>query len=342
MCTDWKIEHPGFKTDHNIVSVLITSENMPFIGKGRWAIPVGLLKNQKLKKETQALAKQLQTEVEQVTTENRNKHDPQIALKTFKKDVVELYKNYHQTYQPKLENAIRSLQNELENKGDAPNLTTDEIDEHSKLIAERIEALEKKRRDSAKLLSTARNRLEGETMSKHWARSAKESTPRDTICALRNPLQNPTRQETRTERMAELAKEYHEELLKVDRDPSKEPDEERLTETTANINARLSPENTEKLRQHLNEEEVTAAMMKTANEKAAGLDSIPIELWKMLHQQYKSAKVNERHRNCNITSVLTKVFKDIAENGITAGTAFNKGWMCPIYKKKEADNIANY
>ena len=56
-CMDWTIEHPGFKTDHNLVSVLITSENMPFIGKGRWATPVGLLKNQKLKKETQALAK---------------------------------------------------------------------------------------------------------------------------------------------------------------------------------------------------------------------------------------------------------------------------------------------
>lgn len=83
-------------------------------------------------------------------------------------------------------------------------------------------------------------------------------------------------------------------------------------------------------------------MMETANDKAAGLDGIPIELWKLLHQQYKSAKANEKHKYCNITIVLTKIFKDIAENGITEGSAFNEGWMCPIYKKKEADNIANY
>ena len=131
------------------MSVLVTSENMPFIGRGRWAIPVGLLKNQKLKRETQALARRLQTEVELVTVENRDEHNPQIALKTFKKDVVELYREYRRTHQPKLENTIRSLQRELENKGNAPSLTMDEIHEQLKLIAERIEALEKKGRDGA-------------------------------------------------------------------------------------------------------------------------------------------------------------------------------------------------
>lgn len=36
------------------------------------------------------------------------------------------------------------------------------------------------------------------------------------------------------------------------------------------------------------------------------------------------------------------MFNDIAHHGITEGTNFNEGWMCPIYKKKEVDNIANY
>ena len=39
---------------------------------------------------------------------------------------------------------------------------------------------------------------------------------------------------------------------------------------------------------------------------------------------------------------MARVFKDVSVNGITGGTNFNEGWMCPIYKKKEADNIANY
>ena len=40
--------------------------------------------------------------------------------------------------------------------------------------------------------------------------------------------------------------------------------------------------------------------------------------------------------------VLAYVFNNIARHGIVEGTGFNEGWMCPIYKKKEADNIANY
>lgn len=170
-CTDWKIEHPGLRTDHSLVGVQVTSENMPFIGKGRWAVPVGLLKNKKLKKELQELAQKLQSEVEQSTPESRAEHDPQMALKAFKTNVVGLYRDYQQTHQPKLENTIRSLRRELEGKVDTPNLTVDEIQEQSKLIVERIEALEKKRRDGVRLLGVARDRLEGETMSKHWVRS---------------------------------------------------------------------------------------------------------------------------------------------------------------------------
>ena len=341
-CTDWKIEHPGFGTDHSLVSVQVTSENMPFIGRGRWAIPVNLLKNKQLKKETQELARKLQSDVEQAALMNRATGDPQLAMKTFKTKVVELYKSYQKTHQPRLENAIKSLQKELENKADAPDLTADEVQEQSMLITERINALEKKRRDEARLLSSARNRLEGETMSKHWVRSAREAAPRDTIRALRNPLGDQTRQETRSDKMAEIAKEYHEQLLAIDRNPGEEPDERRLTKVLENVNAKLSPEGISTLRGDINEEEIAVAIMSTANDKVAGLDGVPVELWKLLHQQYKSAKENERHKYCNITAVLAKIFKNISMNGVTDGTNFSEGWMCPIYKKKEADNIANY
>ncbi|KAF9783471.1 Endonuclease/exonuclease/phosphatase, partial [Thelephora terrestris] len=169
-CTDWKIEHPGFRTDHSLTSVQITSENMPFIGKGRWAIPVNLLKNGPLKKKTQELAMRLQDKVNSTTLTDAAAN-PQTALKEFKTEIVRLFRDHQRTNQPKIENAIRRLQGELKDKGDAQHLTADEIAEDSALITERIDALEKKRRDNAKLLSTARNRLEGETMSKYWARS---------------------------------------------------------------------------------------------------------------------------------------------------------------------------
>ena len=94
-CTDWKIEHPGFRTDHKLVSVQSSSENMPFIERGRWAIPINLLKHKELKRGTQKLARELQAEVDQATPGGRI-GDLQRALKIFKTKVVKLYKD-HQT-----------------------------------------------------------------------------------------------------------------------------------------------------------------------------------------------------------------------------------------------------
>ena len=179
---------------------------MPFIGKGQWAIPVNLLKNRDLKKKTQELARKLQQEVKWTSLERHETNNPQVALKAFKTKIINTYRDYQRTHQLKLENAIKSLQKELEGKADKPNLSTDNILDQSALIFERINALEKKRRDCARLLSSARNRLEGETLSKHWVRSAKESTPRDTIWALKNPLANPASLETRSDKMAEVAR----------------------------------------------------------------------------------------------------------------------------------------
>ena len=339
-CTDWKIEHPGLKTDHSMVSVQITSENMPYLGKGRWAIPINLLKNKFLKEKTLELAMQLQGDVDQAAWSPRS--DPQLALKKFKTEIVELYRDYQRTHQPKLENAIKSLQKELENKANEPGLTSEEIELQALLITERIDALEKKRKDGMRLLSSARNRLEGETISKYWVRSAKECTPRNTIRALRNPLESSATRETRSDKMAELARTYHEKLLALDRDPSAQPNEDKLNRVLENTSTRLSIEKTTKLSEDFSEEEIADAMTDTANDKAAGLDGIPVELWKLLNQQYKSAKEDDRYKFCNINQVLANVFKDIAEKGIKPGTYFNEGWMCPIYKKKEADNVANY
>jgi hypothetical protein len=40
--------------------------------------------------------------------------------------------------------------------------------------------------------------------------------------------------------------------------------------------------------------------------------------------------------------MLTRVFNDISKHGISPRTGFNKGWMCPLYKKGDRNNVANY
>ena len=40
--------------------------------------------------------------------------------------------------------------------------------------------------------------------------------------------------------------------------------------------------------------------------------------------------------------ILTRVYQDVEEHGVEEGTGFHEGCMCPIYKKKDPDNIVNY
>ena len=185
---------------------------MPYLGKGRWAIPVGLLKNQQLKKLAQKLAQELQRDIETSIRAGREVVNPQLALKTFKNKIVEVYRNHQKTVQPRIINAIKTLQKGLDKTADSSVLTEEEIAAETNLINERINALEKKQKDEAYLIGTAQNWLEGETLSKHWVRSAKESTPRDTVRSLRNPLGDMNHKVTRSDGMVKMARDYHETL----------------------------------------------------------------------------------------------------------------------------------
>lgn len=58
----------------------------------------------------------------------------------------------------------------------------------------------------------------------------------------------------------------------------------------------------------------------------------------MLHDLHSNAETNPY---CNIIGMLTKTFNDIEKYGISPHTNFNEGWMCPLYKKGERNNITN-
>jgi hypothetical protein len=97
--------------------------------------------------------------------------------------------------------------------------------------------------------------------------------------------------------------------------------------------------------QRIKENEVMGAIGAVAPGKAAGLDGIPAKLWKELAKEYDDAERQDPRPTPmppNITKILTKVYNNTEEFGIKTGTDFNEGWMCPIFKKSERSDIANY
>ena len=80
---DWTINTSGITTDHQMISVQITDDTIPFVGKGRWTIPLNLLKNKMLMQEIQNRGIILETQVERTKNRRTDENNSQVVFKKF-------------------------------------------------------------------------------------------------------------------------------------------------------------------------------------------------------------------------------------------------------------------
>ena len=86
--------------------------------------------------------------------------------------------------------------------------------------------------------------------------------------------------------MAKKVKEYHKALQCKDCDPHTQPDALKIDAVLENINVRTSLAQKNELAKYLSWDKTHQALNESANDKAAGLDGIPVELWKKLSAQF--------------------------------------------------------
>ena len=79
------------------------------------------------------------------------------------------------------------------------------------------------------------------------------------------------------------------------------------------------------------------ALQKSQNLKSPDMNGITYELWKHIHQEHK-----KNIEQFSIVKLMTEYFDDIQEYGMSETSNFSIGWMCPIYKKNDRNEIANY
>src|SRR5438876_3370285 len=96
-----------------MVSVQITDDTIPFVGKGRWTTPLNLLKNKMLMKEIQNRGKILETQVERTKNRRINEDNPQVAFKKFKDEIILEARKAAKIMIPKTEKDINALRNKL-------------------------------------------------------------------------------------------------------------------------------------------------------------------------------------------------------------------------------------
>ena len=185
--------------------------------------------------------------------------------------------------QPKIKIRIAYLQAKLHEVRNDPTLPTKEIKIASTQIKKEIQCLVKETHQYKKDRVAAIDAAEGEIIGKTWSRRSKINNPRDTIKSLKDPATNSTTQDAK--RMAQIAAEHHNDLQFMDCDPYATPSETIINEVLGNMRAKITEESKTTLAESISESDVRYAIRKSANDKAPGLDGIPIELWKSMDDQ---------------------------------------------------------
>jgi hypothetical protein len=314
----------------------------PYIGKGRWSIPLYLIKHRKTIQLIEELGIQLEKDIDNVTEDSRNlEKNPQKLFSAFKIELVKKVRDFSRTETPKMDVRISNLKKDLHSILNNPEDSTVEIQTKAAYVEERIKQLELMRHTKIRDNLAAKSRMENETLSKSWINANKEGCPRDTIQALRLPTPPtvPPQYTKRSSEMANLASTYHRNLQNDNL--AHDITEHEYEEILSHLTPRVSPQNKNKLAIYLTQDEIRQALKDLPDGKAAGIDGIPHELWKALAARYDNKKTLNQSK-FDIVKCLTNLYNDIEKYGIAPPSEFPKGWMCLLYKKGDMTEISNY
>ncbi|KAF5335926.1 hypothetical protein D9758_018330 [Tetrapyrgos nigripes] len=304
---EWRIESTGVPgVDHWMVSVLASHTDAPTIGKGRWTIPRHIIKDKTFMQ--YAMKKGLETglAMDTVHTQGRTTdRNAQIIWYHYKTDILRVACERQRVVMPRTKRQLEELQGKLQDVNNDDSLSEAEQIELSSTLTSDIMVLERKQFQDTRKDTATRNRVEGEQISKYWSSLNKENKPRDVIFALRREEKGPDGWfETSPNGMAKRARDYHEILQRE----GQATDDAHLRHKQAMTDKVLSNLNT-----NLTDEQKTYLAMK-----------------------------------CDRTDVVVALLgaknfgRDIAEYGVLEETHFADGWMCPLYKKNDKCEIANY
>ncbi|KAJ7756077.1 Endonuclease/exonuclease/phosphatase [Mycena maculata] len=111
--SDWMVESPGIHTDHQLVSMRYADPAMPFIGKGRWVLPLRLLKDKIVMEKVYELGKEMETRLAEASDARTDEENPQTIFKNFKDEIISLFRERDKILVPKLDKEISDMRKRL-------------------------------------------------------------------------------------------------------------------------------------------------------------------------------------------------------------------------------------
>lgn len=343
--SEWEIryDHP-IATDHELVTVRLIDTRSPYLGRGRYQIPSFLIDDEDFLDVAKGHVRKALEDIQRITI-RIGENNPQTIFHKMKTDLTQAAKRIAREKAPKIQKAIEEKHDRIDEIMGNDDLTKKEKAEAFSRLNKEIKELELRQHNKAKMNTSTKFALEGKNIGKAWIRANKKTLPRDTIAGLKRPDGTTV---TKSIDMANLARDYHESIQ-----ADGLPDEERRTENKAAIEKvlqalkkRTRSKDKERMSVKITEDKTKAALLSMPSGKSPGLDSIPTELWKELSRDQdkatKSGREEDLAESPDVVSLLTQVYNDIEKWGTKDEGYFAQGWMCPLYKKKARDEIANY
>ncbi|KAJ7620572.1 hypothetical protein DFH06DRAFT_1010723, partial [Mycena polygramma] len=346
---EWDIQTVGIETDHRMVSVRLTTETAPTMGHGRWVWPSHIIRDKQVAEFIQKKGIKAQEEIAAVEQLEANgqwnpNHNKQTIWAKLKASICDKARDRAKIVVPKIVEDIAEIKNKMDVINANPDLTEDERTLSGAVLQEKLTRLEQKRHRGSRLTAQIRNRIEGEVIGAYWTQINKPHAPREIVHRLRKDNGSPDalpQYETNSKKMASLARNYHNKVQSDKTQTPPEVREEKIKTVLNRITTRTTPDQERLLKSRLTLEDVRHALRKSANNKAPGLDGITYEVWKILDQRYESFKA-ENKPAFDVLGTMHKVYNDIEKFGMVKGTGFSQSWMCPLYKKNDRAEIANY
>ncbi|KIK67641.1 hypothetical protein GYMLUDRAFT_155051, partial [Collybiopsis luxurians FD-317 M1] len=135
---EWKIETPGIKTDHEMVSVRFTSITAPHIGRGRWVLPQHILYDKQLKDWINIEGKKLEEELDALenNASRTAEKNPQLMWMDFQKNLVKKARERAKIVIPRLDRDIQTIEGHIDTISNDPELNDDERSLSTTLLKE--------------------------------------------------------------------------------------------------------------------------------------------------------------------------------------------------------------
>jgi ribonuclease HI/exonuclease III len=338
----WDIEASAILTDHCMVSVEMIPEIPLPVGRGRFVMPLHILKC----KEFMANVDSLGIAFENSLPDDNIIHPtnkPQGPWKAFKDNVINCARKFAKKEIPKYKQQIDILKVRLDLVLNDSETNADDKLLSAALIDSEIRKITFSAHGARRTNSQAHNMIYGNHPTKYLSSLANPKQLRDTILELKCPTTNHNGEqyERRPQQMAEIARDYHNNIQTLDLELDPDICEQAILNSVQHVKRTISNEQKEEMKSCLSTTEISHSLKVSHSGTAPGTNGIDYEFWKILEIRHET-RTKSRLPAFNVIRALKAVYNDIETFGVEEGTNFTEGWLCPLYKKGERSNICNY